>query len=291
LQESRFESERQRVVHAKHEVKNLRIDGKLEPTRGLGDFVYKPTHSSDPRSVFFAVSPIPEVSILHRRLDATDMVVIGCDGVWKQPDGKKGEGLNNEQACGILAKNMREGKNSVSSACNALLEEVVVRRPVGDNVSAIVISISPATCVRADSRVDQLLFLPDSANNNVRTPTSAGSGSLMMSKTQELMSKTLELPTDEFADLPFVDWSDYGPKFVTEMPAAQIDSKLGADTVKTKTLGLHYPYAVKLACGLITVAFVGLAFSAANAGLQSLGTDLGVTTSLCILLSGMVVLY
>lgn len=108
--------EKLRIEKAGGSVMIQRVNGSLAVSRALGDFEYKMDFTIDPSEQL--VSPEPEISVVPRRDDEDEFIVIGCDGIW--------DVMSNEEVADYIRSRMLLSDDLVR-ICSDLLDTCLAK--------------------------------------------------------------------------------------------------------------------------------------------------------------------
>ncbi len=127
------ESEKKRIEAAGLTVRDGRLAGDLQPSRGFGDFMYKNPKLKPEDQAFTAV---PEVTTFERTAD-DEFIVIGSDGLWDM--------ISNE-VCAQYVRELLVAKVSLLDITRLLTCRSVAPYPMhfeggSDNVTCIIVSL------------------------------------------------------------------------------------------------------------------------------------------------------
>lgn len=131
--------EKLRIEKAGGSVMIQRVNGSLAVSRALGDFEYKMDFTIDPSEQL--VSPEPEISVVPRRDDEDEFIVIGCDGIW--------DVMSNEEVADYIRSRMLLSDDLVR-ICSDLLDTCLAKGS-RDNMSVILVTFggAPKVCEEA----------------------------------------------------------------------------------------------------------------------------------------------
>jgi len=120
-----------RIINAGYKIINNRVDGKLNLTRAIGDFVFKNNHNLKPFDQ--AVIVYPEVKKYKITKDM-EFIIMACDGVW--------DCVEPQEFCEFISQKLKENK-SISKILGELFDQLIAKTNktnMGtDNMSCILI--------------------------------------------------------------------------------------------------------------------------------------------------------
>lgn len=126
------EGEQKRIEKAGGTVSMRRVNGDLAVSRGMGDFVYKQSHSLPPTEQ--QVSPEPQIKIEEIPPDAA-FLVLACDGIW--------DVMSNDDMTTFLLEKIAEGCGDVGDLAEEILDHCL-RKDSRDNMSIIIVAFPGA---------------------------------------------------------------------------------------------------------------------------------------------------
>ncbi|KAL7535256.1 hypothetical protein ACHAXR_009558 [Thalassiosira sp. AJA248-18] len=139
------EMEEIRICNAGGVVLSGLIEGRLAVSRGFGDFAFKHAPSvicaadnpNENAQIVAYIKPedqmvasIPEITILSREATQDKFLVIACDGIW--------DVVSNERCADIVSKIFDEGEQSLTLACEELLDQCYAKGSL-DNMTAVLV--------------------------------------------------------------------------------------------------------------------------------------------------------
>jgi len=130
----RAEREIQRIKASGSRIINNRIEGKLNLTRAIGDFMFK--QGKDLTSTETAVIAYPEIKKLQLK-DNMEFILMGCDGVW--------DCLDIQKVCQYISEKLKEKTMTKSEIIRKVFEKIFsVDHPLfgSDNMSCILIDLT-----------------------------------------------------------------------------------------------------------------------------------------------------
>jgi len=122
-----------RIKESGCRVINNRVEGKLNLTRAIGDFMFKQSKQSLAHE--HAVIAYPEVKKLKLKEDM-EFILLGCDGIWDCVDRNK--------VCQFISQKLKEGNMSKSEILSRVFEKISsASHPMfgSDNMSCILIDL------------------------------------------------------------------------------------------------------------------------------------------------------
>jgi protein phosphatase 1G len=130
-----IESEKNRIYKADGWIRDGRVKGYLNLTRGFGDLEYKQNKQLKPEEQIITANP--DIKVVDFSSDI-DFVIIGCDGIW--------DCLKNQEACDFVSQRLKEKPDiQISKIVEEMLDTIVAKdlyneTGVGcDNMTCIVI--------------------------------------------------------------------------------------------------------------------------------------------------------
>jgi len=122
--------------------KEGRINGNLNLSRALGDFIYKRNQRLKPEEQL--ISGVPEIR--RRKLTSADRyLILGCDGIFER---MSNEAIVRNLSAELEAKGgQQSGPRALSLACGILLDKLISKNPVKtqglgcDNMTVILVNL------------------------------------------------------------------------------------------------------------------------------------------------------
>ncbi len=252
------------------------VDDALEPTRGLGDFLFKPP--GDPRTVAGVVTCVPEVSVVARatagggdvRPASLDVLILGCDGVWDQfCEGGSAEACDIVVAQAAAAASTRQ---FVEGGCAALLR--VVEQRAGshrDNVSAMVVALDAVARQGAAAAAAGGEAGATGDGEEIQFFDRANTANLQAWKLNPEAESLALLESGVFDE----DLRDELPPQDAQTPAhaSKTAPAAAVTAARPQILGLRAEDATAAAVAMIVVATFGFAFAAAAAAADAVQAE------------------
>lgn len=108
-----LENEKNRIIKAEGFIKDGRVKGNLNLTRGLGDLEYKNNPKLAPEDQMITANP----DIIKEELSKDcDFIIIGCDGIW--------DCLSNQQACDFVSQRLTHDVK-LSSIIEEMMDSII----------------------------------------------------------------------------------------------------------------------------------------------------------------------
>lgn len=126
--------ETERIKRCGGVVVNNRVNGRLAVSRALGDFEYK-----TPGGVETMVSAVPEIR-MHVATGKERFVVLACDGLFDVMTSADAVQFVNDRIAQAVNKRMHPDPSHI---CVDLVTECVIKRGTTDNVTVVVIFLTP----------------------------------------------------------------------------------------------------------------------------------------------------
>jgi protein phosphatase 2C family protein 2/3 len=117
-----------------------RVNGRLAVSRAIGDFEYKANLAESGKGRETMVSAVPEIRC-YRSQGIERFLVIGCDGLYDVMRSEDVVGFINDRISSFVARNQEPDPSQI---CVDLVTECVIKRGTSDNVTIILVLLSPS---------------------------------------------------------------------------------------------------------------------------------------------------
>jgi len=125
--------EKNRVTNSGLKISNNRIEGKLNLTRAIGDFMFKSNKNLKRHDQ--AVTAFPEVA-KHKITSDMEFIIMGCDGVW--------DCVDPQQVCEYISMKLKE-RTPISNVISELFDQILAKNNktnIGtDNMSCLIVQL------------------------------------------------------------------------------------------------------------------------------------------------------